>query len=594
MRVRLGKRTLNLLDRDLIGQGGEACVYRAKDRAVKIYHPLPDQVLAARIAKIRSFPKDLPAAVLAPEEIAERTDGVPIGFSMPLVEAAFPIAKLAQRRFREGHIPCPDVLRVFRALRAVVIELHQRGVVIGDLNDGNILVKDLLPFVIDADSLQLPNHPCPVAHPNFLDPRVYGIDLFQRPALSEESDWYAFAVLLFSSLVYLHPFGGVHPGYPTMLRRAEARVSVLRPEVTRPKSAADPHILPADLLACFERIFEKDERGPFPEALLEIPFVRCSCGLEHARPLCPACGGKGVVKTIERVIRCGRCRVVSIVRTRGRIVHAVMQGNLRYLIEEDRVLKREDGQRVIAGAERSGRAQISGRSTFVDLNGQIVEVKDEKAAARLSTRTFFGESMFAASASALLRFEDQWLVCEPSGIRLGSVLEDQTWIACGESLAYGFYRAGRITVHFLARLDRPGLTNLELPPIAGRLLDVHAVFDDGHALVAWHSEENGRRRAELWLVDRTGRPIAGLAGAPDSSPLLASPRGKALFGGHIVVATDRGLASVRIDRTHKTLSLGDLFADTEPFLSEESELLPGPNGSVYVVNSNEILQLVLE
>ena len=33
-------------------------------------------------------------------------------------------------------------------------------------------------------------------------------------ALSRESDWYALAVLLFSSLLFVHPYGGAHASFP--------------------------------------------------------------------------------------------------------------------------------------------------------------------------------------------------------------------------------------------------------------------------------------------------------------------------------------------------------------------------------------------
>ena len=61
-------------------------------------------------------------------------------------------------------------------------------------------------------------------------------------------------MLLFASLLYLHPYGGTHPDHRTLLRRAEARVSALRADVLRQKAAAPPEVLSDDLAAQFEAI----------------------------------------------------------------------------------------------------------------------------------------------------------------------------------------------------------------------------------------------------------------------------------------------------------------------------------------------------
>src|SRR6185369_28895 len=118
------------------------------------------------------------------------------------------------------------VTELFRALAAGLTQLHAAGVIAGDLNDGNVLARGAEPYLIDADSMQLAGLPCPVAHERFLDPRLYGIDLSAKPVFDQGSDWYAFAVMLFNSLLYVHPFGGVHTSLPTPQRRAEARHSL--------------------------------------------------------------------------------------------------------------------------------------------------------------------------------------------------------------------------------------------------------------------------------------------------------------------------------------------------------------------------------
>src|SRR5262249_29804232 len=151
----------------------------------------------------------------------------------------------------------------------------------------------------------------------FLDPRLYGVDLARAGGFSPESDWYAFAVMLFASLVYVHPYGGQHAKLPTLLRRAEARHSVLRADVRPPKAAAPRDSLPDAMLEWFRAVFERDERGPIPAPLLDVRWVRCACGLEHARPRCPQCA---VAQPTRVPAARGRLRVATLLRTRGRVV----------------------------------------------------------------------------------------------------------------------------------------------------------------------------------------------------------------------------------------------------------------------------------
>ena len=126
-------------------------------------------------------------------------------------------------------------MRIFASLAAALDALHALGIVVGDLNDGNVLVVgDEIRF-IDVDSMQFGRWPCPVAHERYLAPELYGVDLSAAPRFLPEHDWYAFLVLLFSALLYVHPFGGVHPKLPTLVRRVAAGVSLLSSLVKRPK-----------------------------------------------------------------------------------------------------------------------------------------------------------------------------------------------------------------------------------------------------------------------------------------------------------------------------------------------------------------------
>ena len=350
--VFVGGQRVRLEDRDLLGQGGEGRVFRFGDRAVKLFFTMTD----ARRKKLAAFPTTMPGRVIGPLDLCTDERGVMTGYAMRALEGAVDAHRLGQRKWRDGAMRAPEVLGVFRELSTTVAQLHAQGVVVGDLNDGNVVLTPPLgnapwqPWFIDADSMQWRGFPCTVAHERFLDPRLYGVDLAQRAALSQESDWYALAVLLFTSLLYVHPYGGAHASFPTLLRRAEGRHSILRGDVKLPHAALRPDVLCDDALAFFTSVFDRDARAPLPASVLASRFVRCACGVEHARRICPAC-------TV-------RVPVPAAVRTVGRLRAAIVasapdprQNDALVRIDGDWLSRTADGTRI--GQILEGQTHVS-------------------------------------------------------------------------------------------------------------------------------------------------------------------------------------------------------------------------------------------
>lgn len=315
--VNIAGKRVRLDDKDLLGVGGEGRVFRSGDRAIKLFFAVSDE----RNKKLAAFPSGLPKRVVGPLELCTDAKGVVVGYAMRALDGAVDIHRLAQRKWRDANVRTADILAVFRELGATIAQIHAQNVVVGDLNDGNVVLtkpagrEPWQPWFIDADSMQFAGFPCTVAHERFLDPRLYGVDL-ERGVLSRESDWYAQAVMLFSSLLCVHPYGGAHASYPTALRRAEGRHSILRGDVKLPNAALRPEILPDDTLAWFANVFDRDARAPIPPSLLESRFSLCSCGVEHARRACPVCT---VVVAMPAPVRTvGRIRITRLSREDGR------------------------------------------------------------------------------------------------------------------------------------------------------------------------------------------------------------------------------------------------------------------------------------
>jgi hypothetical protein len=353
--------------------------------------------------------------------------------------------------------------------------------------------------------------------------------------------------------------------------------------VAPPRLAARREVLPDDLLHHFHAVFTRGERAPFPAGLLDAPWTRCGCGQEHARAACPVCHLLGPLAARPVLIVRGRCTARVVFETGGQVLAAALQGGLRYVYQADGAVRREDQSLVHPGPAAPGAAYaLQGRATWVaSAAGQVERVGPGPERAR--TAVAAGQPLLCASAAACYRQEDDWLVEAGSGARVGQVLESQTRLWTGERLALGFYRVEGLTVAFLLQVGRAGLRRLPGVGWQGRLLQAHAAFDAGHAVLTVASELDGREVVQRWLFDARG---ALLGHAPDG------PRGRAaVLGGRVLVATDAGLVLLQAD--HGVLGQTASFPDSQPFVSAGDELLPNPDGSLYVVGAHDILQLTL-
>ncbi len=360
-----------------IGKGGEADVFSVGNGvAVKIFkdarHPdLAGQPAAQRAAteRIALHQKKLPellrkqamvpARVVFPTHVATETTGRKVvGYSMPLIAGAEVLLRYGQRAFRQNGIGNDIVVHIFRNLHPTVSAVHGAGFVIGDFNDLNVLVRNTEAHLIDVDSYQFGSYLCQMftqkfVDPTLCDPRAQAL-LLARP-YNADADWYAFAVMLMQCLLFVDPYGGIFEPKEKSRRvlhhvRPLRRITVFHADVRYPKPATHYRVLPDDLLQCFHRIFEKDERGEFPRSLLEtLRWTTCTqCGTEHARMLCPVCSQTTPAMVREVTTVRGQVKATRVFRTSGTILHAsVENGTLQWLYHERDVFKREDGRTVL-------------------------------------------------------------------------------------------------------------------------------------------------------------------------------------------------------------------------------------------------------
>jgi hypothetical protein len=488
----------------LLGQGGEAEIYDLGDgRVLKWWKPADhpdfgnDPISAAaatrRIAehqkKLRAFPADVPPTVVAPGALALAKKGASalVGFAMRKVagEVLHAFGEVKWRRDRG--VALDTVVAALRELHATVAGLHAKGVVIGDFNDLNVLVDGARIHVVDADSFQLPGFPSVLFSHRFVDPRLCDPTI-PVPALVKphdaDSDWFAFAVMVFRSLLGVSPYGGVHR--PSDARRAVAAgsrslrgVSVFDPDVVYPRAALPWAVLPDDVVDAFHRVFVNGARGVFPRRALDgLRFQRCaSCGVEHARGRCPACTTHVSVPVAVN----GALRILDIAAS------AIAPTTW------------EVGKRPVSGAPA---VWLAGGALY--------------------RRAALGDE------------------------RIGDVLAGQTRAWVGARLGAGFYRAGGLAVGFLFRPDRRGLDDrVALPPIRGALVRASAAIADTRAWLSWVTAFGGRLTTTVVAITADGR-IAGTR-TGDGDDWLAGVAGAVAVGDALFVPTDDGIVRVEAE-----------------------------------------------
>ena len=211
--VRLGRQ---------IGKGGEGIVFEVEDRSdgvAKIYHQTRmDRDTVAKIeVMVAKSSQELTAVSAWPESILYQKNGrQPCGILMPHIKNARQLHELYGTANRRMHFPgvrWHHLLLAARNLAAAFDTLHTTGIVIGDVNQGNLLVDNRMRVnFIDCDSFQITSNGnifhCPVGTPHFTPSELQSTKL-REVARTIDHDCFGLAVLIFHLLfVGRHPFAG--------------------------------------------------------------------------------------------------------------------------------------------------------------------------------------------------------------------------------------------------------------------------------------------------------------------------------------------------------------------------------------------------
>jgi len=202
-----------------LGRGGGGSVFEIPSlstQVAKVYHEAPD---AKKQAKLRFMMKvadrELMSYAAWPQDTLHLSRGGPVvGFLMPKVadrDAIHMVYSPAHRRQERPKAAWDFLLYVARNTAAAFSTLHEHGHILGDVNQGNVMVgANSSVMLIDCDSFQVKDgnrtYLCEVGVSHFTPPELQGISSFEGVARTANHDNFGLALLIFHLL-----FGGRHP-----------------------------------------------------------------------------------------------------------------------------------------------------------------------------------------------------------------------------------------------------------------------------------------------------------------------------------------------------------------------------------------------
>ncbi|MBE9013414.1 hypothetical protein IQ250_24790 [Pseudanabaenaceae cyanobacterium LEGE 13415] len=278
-----------------LGSGGEGAVYEIQNlpnQVAKLYHkPISAEQIAKLNAMVKATTPQLVSVAAWPTNtLRDRPNGVVKGLVMPKVENYREIHHLYGPAHRKRDFPKADWAFLIHAARNVanVFEIiHNHGHVIGDVNQGNILVaNDTTCRLIDCDSFQIASNQkiffCEVGVPQFTPPELQS-RAFRGITRSQNHDNFGLALICFHLLFMgRHPFAGKYSGTEDMpIERAisEYRYAYSTAAVSK-RMAPPPNVLTMDavpyrLRQLFERAFNEAANRPVPgEWVQELNALR--------------------------------------------------------------------------------------------------------------------------------------------------------------------------------------------------------------------------------------------------------------------------------------------------------------------------------
>ncbi len=300
-----------------LGRGGEGIVYNLyySDNVAKIFNTQPD---ASRVAKLKQmvamYNETIATYAAWPKSLIFDENGEMCGFEMKRLVGYVPLHMLFSPMDRKRLFPERGynyLVHVARNLAIAFHKLHENGLVVGDVNEGNILINNngFVAF-IDCDSFQIKDdvsvYYCEVGVPRYTPPELLLLGSFENVLRTPNTDNFSMAILIFQ-LLFLgrHPFAGRNKtrrdiDEETAIREKEFAYSTtnLKKKLSPPNDSVNIEWLNKEIVDCFHRAFEGDDRPSASDWAKALEgqianLITCEASKSHTYPesagTCPWC-----------------------------------------------------------------------------------------------------------------------------------------------------------------------------------------------------------------------------------------------------------------------------------------------------------------
>jgi serine/threonine protein kinase len=503
-----------------VAKGGEAFIDLVRDQAgktlvLKRFRSPDDPVFATKlqkkaaslklhelVSKFATFPK-LPKRVVAPLKAIVTPERKVYGYTMEYIDHSFQLSKIMSGEGRAKHgVTLNQVTEIFLDLYDVIEDLHKRGVVIGDLKPENILIRNLKPYIIDAESMQFGPFTCHAYSDEWVDPRLCREEngcLIKTKSADTASDWYAFSCMFFEAITGMSPYGGTAFTKKGLLSEATRKlhgISVFTKGVRIPAFALKPEHLHPELAAHFRNTFgtAQNREKPRRELLENIIWKSCkTTEREYSASICPCgrCGHADVSHSVANFSPAVRVREFPI---KGHVVATSLEQDttlsyLQYSGEQGKLLR---GPARVVGTLKDP----SSYSQYLLSKGAVCLIKDDTLVIKRDKTTWRMDLAKAASPSLprVATCQDTAAIVTPTGVSLLDLTTGDTmknlngghdvqgiWLQTPTTgVAIGMTNDGTVAIQGVMK---DGFADIKgVPHLVGELLAARVYFSKG---VSW-------------------------------------------------------------------------------------------------------------
>jgi len=204
-----------------VGRGGEGRVCEVKENVSLVVKLYTEPLTRDKAEKLRYMVAMGDAELLKfaawPVDIVTDAAQQVCGFVMKKLDGYVPLHMLFTPMDRKNIFPDKGynfLVHVARNLAIAFHKIHAAGLIIGDINEGNILVNGQgMIVLIDCDSFQVQDgnnyYFCEVGIPRYTPPELLKHSTFSNVVRTKNTDTFSLAILIFQ-LLFLgrHPFTG--------------------------------------------------------------------------------------------------------------------------------------------------------------------------------------------------------------------------------------------------------------------------------------------------------------------------------------------------------------------------------------------------